>query len=124
MPAKRRSSATFTGTTCGTRGRAGTCRTALRFAVLQELGGWRDLKMVLRYAHLAPGHLVPYAGNNGLAKPQDVDIDQAQNRTNDVRLKTMKNANSYRKKVPRSGVADGVRTHDNRNHNPEPGMLS
>jgi predicted nuclease of predicted toxin-antitoxin system len=29
-------------------------------AVLQELGGWRDLKMVLRYARLAPEHLAPY----------------------------------------------------------------
>lgn len=55
-------------------------------AVLQELGGWRDLKMVLRYAHLAPGHLAPYADNSGLAKPQDVEIDQAQNRTHDVRI--------------------------------------
>jgi hypothetical protein len=35
-------------------------------AVLQELGAWRDLKMVLRYAHLAPGHLAPFAGNSGL----------------------------------------------------------
>ena len=31
--------------------------------VLMELGGWKDLKMVLRYAHLAPGHVAPYAGN-------------------------------------------------------------
>jgi hypothetical protein len=46
-----------------------------RLAVLQELGGWRDLKMVLRYAHLAPGHLAPYAGNSGLDKPPDVEID-------------------------------------------------
>jgi hypothetical protein len=39
-------------------------------AVLQELGGWRDLKMVLRCAHLAPGHLAPFAGNSGVVKPQ------------------------------------------------------
>jgi integrase len=25
--------------------------------VLQELGGWSDVRMVLRYAHLAPEHL-------------------------------------------------------------------
>ena len=29
--------------------------------VLQELGGWSDHKMVLRYAHLAPEHLSEYA---------------------------------------------------------------
>ncbi len=31
--------------------------------VLMELGGWKDLKMVLRYAHLAPGHVARYAAN-------------------------------------------------------------
>jgi len=40
----------------------------------------------MRYAHLAPGHLAPYAGNSGLAEPQDVEIDQAQNRTHEVRV--------------------------------------
>lgn len=29
--------------------------------VLQELGGWSDIRMVQRYAHLAPEHLTPYA---------------------------------------------------------------
>jgi integrase len=31
--------------------------------VLQELGGWSDIRMVQRYAHLAPEHLSAYAGN-------------------------------------------------------------
>ena len=31
--------------------------------VLQELGGWSDIRMVQRYAHLAPEHLACYAGN-------------------------------------------------------------
>jgi hypothetical protein len=31
--------------------------------VLQELGGWGDYSMVLRYAHLAPEHLAEYASN-------------------------------------------------------------
>ena len=31
--------------------------------VLQELGGWSEIKMVQRYAHLAPEHLSPYADN-------------------------------------------------------------
>jgi len=33
--------------------------------VLQELGGWSDYSMVLRYAHLAPEHLAEHAGNIG-----------------------------------------------------------
>ena len=32
-------------------------------AVLMELGGWSTYDMVLRYAHLAPGHVERYAGN-------------------------------------------------------------
>jgi integrase len=32
-------------------------------AVLKELGGWHDISMVLRYAHLAPDHLAKYASN-------------------------------------------------------------
>lgn len=37
--------------------------------VLQELGGWSDIHMVQRYAHLAPEHLSAYAGNiSGLKK--------------------------------------------------------
>ncbi|MGB4497241.1 MAG: tyrosine-type recombinase/integrase [Methylococcaceae bacterium] len=34
--------------------------------VLKELGGWSDLKMVLRYAHLSSEHLSGYAGNSKL----------------------------------------------------------
>ena len=30
---------------------------------LQELGGWSNYEMVLRYAHLAPEHLAEYANN-------------------------------------------------------------
>lgn len=29
--------------------------------VLKELGGWRTLEMVKKYAHLAPEHLAQYA---------------------------------------------------------------
>lgn len=32
--------------------------------VLQKLGGWKTLQMVLRYAHLAPEHLAGYANNS------------------------------------------------------------
>ena len=31
--------------------------------ILKELGGWADLKMVLRYAHLSSDHLKEFAGN-------------------------------------------------------------
>lgn len=31
--------------------------------VLQKLGGWSDIRMVLRYAHLAPEHLAAFANN-------------------------------------------------------------
>ena len=34
--------------------------------VLKELGGWADLTMVLRYAHLSSKHLEEYAGNQKL----------------------------------------------------------
>ncbi len=34
--------------------------------VLKELGGWADLTMVLRYAHLSSEHLNSYAGNSKL----------------------------------------------------------
>ena len=32
--------------------------------VLKELGGWADISMVMRYAHLAPDHLTKYASNS------------------------------------------------------------
>jgi integrase len=36
-------------------------------AVLKELGGWHDISMVMRYAHLSPDHLAKYAGNSAVA---------------------------------------------------------
>ena len=38
--------------------------------VLQKLGGWEDLRMVMKYAHLAPEYLAGFAGN---AKPWKQD---------------------------------------------------
>lgn len=45
---------------------------------LQEMGGWSDVRMVRRYAHLAPEHLGPYAeriagrvANGGTLSPQE-----------------------------------------------------
>ncbi len=37
--------------------------------VLQKLGGWEDLRMVMRYAHLAPEYLASFAGNSKPWKP-------------------------------------------------------
>ncbi len=36
--------------------------------VLQKLGGWADLRMVLLYAHHSAGHLAGYADNSGSSK--------------------------------------------------------
>lgn len=41
--------------------------------VLMELGGWSDLRMVMRYAHLSPGHVARFA--DGL-RPADSTYDQ------------------------------------------------
>ena len=38
--------------------------------VLQILGGWSSLDMVLRYAHLAPSHAAAWAGNSGTISAQ------------------------------------------------------
>jgi integrase len=35
-------------------------------AVLKELGGWSDIKMVMKYAHLSSGHLAIYVDNVSL----------------------------------------------------------
>jgi hypothetical protein len=44
---------------------------------LQELGGWKSLEMVQRYAHLAPSHLASFANN--LSKMVDTDINTVNN---------------------------------------------
>ena len=42
--------------------------------VLQELGSWSDIRMVQRYAHLAPEHLAKFANNIALPKQEDKGI--------------------------------------------------
>lgn len=42
--------------------------------VLQELGGWADSKMVLRYAHLSSEHLQSYAGNSGVTIKTETNL--------------------------------------------------
>jgi integrase len=40
--------------------------------VLKELGGWADVRMVQRYAHLADSHIDQYAGNAKPYQPSNV----------------------------------------------------
>jgi len=41
--------------------------------VLKELGGWADISMVLRYAHLSSAHLEEYAGNSSFRSGASCD---------------------------------------------------
>ena len=43
--------------------------------VLKQLGGWADMTMVLRYAHLAPGYVAGYAENASLTISPTPSID-------------------------------------------------
>lgn len=43
--------------------------------VLQKLGGWNSLSMVLRYAHLAPEYLASWAGNSDILSDSDTLSD-------------------------------------------------
>ena len=52
------------GTGCGTRSRAGSSWPASICASVAELGGWKTLSMVQRYAHLAPRHLQDAVGRS------------------------------------------------------------
>lgn len=42
--------------------------------VLQVLGGWRTLAMVLKYAHFAPTHVAKFADNSGLQTARVVPL--------------------------------------------------
>lgn len=75
--------------------------------VLQRLGGWADLKMVMRYAHLAPGYLAQYAGNSNLVTPTSQEKRPPEGSLDNTLIDKWN-----------LGVADGVRTHDNWNHKP------
>lgn len=45
--------------------------------VLKELGGWKTLAMVEKYAHLAPEHLAQYVNNVSLSKLHGTNTEQA-----------------------------------------------
>jgi len=67
---------------------------------LQELGGWSDPRMVKVYAQMASQHLLKYA--NAVTVPGTTKG-------------TVENLEIEENAVSR-GVADGIRTHNNRNH--------
>jgi integrase len=45
--------------------------------VIKEMGGWSDIRIVLRYRHLSQGHLTAYAGNIGTLLAQGPQITRA-----------------------------------------------
>lgn len=69
--------------------------------VLKQLGGWASYEMVLRYAHFAPGYLAGYADRIS--------------RYGTISGTAFSEGDA---KCLKDGVADGIRTHDNRNHKP------
>ena len=75
---------------------------------LQALGGWRDARMVRHYTHLAGLDLMAHA--NAIRVP-------AINRTNFAQSDPAAES-SNSQAVEKIGVADGIRTHNNWNHNP------
>jgi integrase len=44
--------------------------------VLQKLGGWADIRMVQRYAHLADSHIDQFAGNSKPYQPSRVTLSR------------------------------------------------
>lgn len=75
--------------------------------VLMKLGGWSSYAMVLRYSHFAPGYLADYA-----SKVQRAHITGHSQESEE--------AGESAATEEKTGVADGIRTHDNRNHKPLP----
>lgn len=50
--------------------------TSTPLPVLQQLGGWADIKMVMKYAHLAPNYTAAFVGNSGIG-PQVIRATKA-----------------------------------------------
>lgn len=67
---------------------------------LQEMGGWSDPRMVRNYTHLAARHLLTHA--NAIRVPGTLQGTVA--------------PSGEGEKQEVTGVADGIRTHNNRNH--------
>ena len=71
---------------------------------LQALGGWKDSRMVRNYTHLVARDLAPHAAAVRLPRG--------------TKRGTVQKRKSAPKGALSSGVADGIRTHNNWNHKP------
>src|SRR6267378_2371244 len=101
------------GTIWATRGRHGTRRRALRpTIVLQALGGWKDSRMVRTYTHLAGVDLLDHA--NAIRLPSAL----LSAGTNSSTVAVSEDSGVEENLNVISGVDDGIRTRNNRNHNP------
>jgi integrase len=79
--------------------------------VLQALGGWKDARMVRTYTHLAALDLLGHANAIRLpAAPPPAGTNSSTVTAVDDR--------DEEQVLDLIGVADGIRTHNNRNHNP------
>ena len=79
--------------------------------VLQALGGWKDARMVRTYTHLAALDLLDHA--NAIRLPA-VPLSAG---TNSSTVATADDGEDEQV-LDVFGVDDGIRTHNNRNHNP------
>lgn len=88
--------------------------------VLKELGGWKTLRMVERYYHLADSFTAGYAENVSFASvSRNVHVARtAEKNIGEESVNQEDDAPEGASNSLISGVADGTRTHDNRNHNP------
>ena len=83
---------------------------------LQQMGGWSDSRMLRVYAHLAAEQLLVHAdritvppapqGTNWVTAARSGPDEVADFDEKDFEIRVL------------GGVADGIRTHNNRNHNP------
>ena len=78
---------------------------------LQTLGGWHDPRMVRHYTHLAGRDLLSHA--NAIRVPPIVRAD----RTKIAQSEPISESGDPQG-IDLNGVADGIRTHNNWNHNP------
>jgi integrase len=82
--------------------------------VLQRLGGWADLRMVSTYAHLVGQGLHAHAGSIRLP-PVPIDAPRGDSFDDSDAGEERLTAEELPEFI---GVDDGIRTRNNRNHNP------
>ena len=83
---------------------------------LQQMGGWSDSRMLRVYAHLAAEQLLAHADRITVpSAPQGTKLVTAPGSGSEVAADFDEKEFEIR---VLGGVADGIRTHNNRNHNP------